>query len=120
MVNTATGLVTLSADAVIFTDPAAIPVASPLAFTVAVFLSDDCHVKVVEAEPAQDMDALAAVCAHHSIGLHVADRPGKILRIRPTTDDDNAEPWPRDMTVGDAGLKHYDCIDIYFTDPGTA
>ena len=80
----------------------------------------DCHVKVVEAESAQDMDALAAACAYHSIGLHVADQPGKILRIRPTTDGDDAEPWPRNMTVGEAGLKHYECIDIYFTDPGAA
>ena len=80
----------------------------------------DCHVKVIHAEPAQSMDALAAECAHHSIGVHVADRPGKILRIRPTTDGDDAEPWPRDMTVTEAGIKFYDSIDIYFTDPGTA
>ncbi len=80
----------------------------------------DCHVKVVEAEPAQTIDALAASCAHHSIGLHVADQPGKILRIRPTTDADDAEPWPRDMTVAEAGLKHFECIDIYFTDSDAA
>ncbi len=80
----------------------------------------DCHVKVVEAEPEQTMDALAEACAYHSIGLHVADRPGKILRIRPTTEGDDAEPWPRDMTVAEAGIKYFDSLDIYFTDPGTA
>lgn len=80
----------------------------------------DCHVKVVEAEPAQSIDALAAACAHHSIGLHVAERPGKILRVRPTTEADDAEPWPRDMTVAEAGIKYFDSIDIYFTDPGAA
>ena len=80
----------------------------------------DCHVKVVEAEPAQSIDALAAACAHHSIGLHVMQRPGKILRVRPTTEADDAEPWPRDMTVAEAGIKYFDSIDIYFTDPGAA
>ena len=80
----------------------------------------DCHVKVVEAEPAQSIDALAAACAHHSIGLHVMERPGKILRVRPTTEADDSEPWPRDMTVAEAGIKYFDSIDIYFTDPGAA
>jgi toluene monooxygenase system protein B len=80
----------------------------------------DCHVKVVEAEPAQTIDALAAECARHSVGLHVAEQPGKILRIRPTTDSDDAEPWPRDMTVAEAGLKQFECIDVYFTDSDAA
>ena len=80
----------------------------------------DCHVKVVEAEAAQTMDMLAEACAYHSIGLHVADQPGKILRVRPTTDADDAEPWPRDMTVAEAGIKYFDSIDIYFTDSSKA
>jgi len=80
----------------------------------------DCHVKVVEAEPAQSIDDLAAACAYHSIGVHVKDQPGKILRVRPTTDSDDAEPWPRDISVAEAGIKYFDSIDIYFTDPGAA
>ena len=90
------------------------------AFPILSRFQNDCHVKVVEAEPAQTIDALAAECARHSIGVHVAERPGKILRIRPTTDADDAAPWPRNMTVAEAGLKHFECIDIYFTDPGAA
>lgn len=74
----------------------------------------DAHVKVVEIEPEQTIDEVAAACAHHSIGLHVKDQPGKGLRVRPTTEDDDAEPWPGDMTVSDAGIKFYDPIDVYF------
>ena len=39
-----------------------------------------------------------------------------VLRVRATTEADDAEPWPRNMTVAKAGLKHFECIDIYFTD----
>lgn len=77
----------------------------------------DCHIKVVEAEPALTMDELAATCAVHSIGLHVKDQPGKQLRVRPTTDDNSAQPWPCDMSVADAGIVKYDSLDIYFEDP---
>ena len=80
----------------------------------------DCHVKVVEAEPEQTIDALAAECARHSIGVHVKERPEKILRVRPTTDADDAYPWPGDMTVAEAGIEYFDSIDIYFADPGAA
>ena len=78
----------------------------------------DCHVKVVEAEPAQSIDDLAAACAYHSIGLHVKTQPGRILRVRQNSDADDAEPWPRELTVAEAGIKYFDSIDIYFTDPG--
>ena len=61
----------------------------------------DCHVKVVDTQ----------------VGDTIADQPGKILRVRPTTDDDSAEPYSPDITVKDAGLAMYDCIDVYFTDP---
>ncbi len=43
-----------------------------------------------------------------------------ILRVRATTEADDAEPWPRDMTVAEARLKHFDCIDVYFTDSDAA
>jgi len=86
------------------------------AFPILSRFQSDCHVKVVEATAEQTIDALAAECARHSIGLHVADQPGMVLRVRATTEADDAEPWPRNMTVAEAGLKHFECIDIYFTD----
>ena len=74
----------------------------------------DGHIKVVEIEPELSIDQVAEACAHHSIGLHVAARPGTILRVRPTTDDDGAPPWPREMTVRDAGIRYFDSLDVYF------
>ena len=88
------------------------------AFPILSRFQHDCHVKVVEAEPAQSIDDLAAACAYHSVGIHVKDQPGKILRVRPTSDSDDAEPWPREITVAEAGIKYFDSIDIYFTEPG--
>ncbi|MEQ8348364.1 MAG: toluene-4-monooxygenase system B family protein [Sneathiellaceae bacterium] len=77
---------------------------------------EDAHVKVVEIEPGQTMAEVAAACAYHSAGVHVAPRPGVTLRVRPTTDGDDAEPWPPEVTAEAAGIKVYDCIDVYFED----
>ena len=87
------------------------------AFPILSRFQQDAHIKTVEIEPGQTMDEVAATCAFHSIGLHVADKPGRTLRVRPTTEDDSAPPWPRDLTVEKAGIRFYDCIDIYFEEP---
>jgi len=87
------------------------------AFPILSRFQQDAHIKTIEIESGQTMDQVAATCASHSIGLHVAERPGETLRVRPTTDDDSASPWPRDLTVQQAGIRFYDCIDIYFEEP---
>ena len=87
------------------------------AFPILSRFQQDAHIKTVEIAPGQTMDEVAATCAFHSIGLHVAEKPGQILRVRPTTEDDSAPPWPRDFTVEKAGIRFYDCIDIYFEEP---
>ena len=87
------------------------------AFPILSRFQQDAHIKVVEIAPSQTMDEVAAACAFHSIGLHVADRPGQTLRVRPTTDSGSAPPWPRNLTVEKAGICFYDCIDIYFEEP---
>ncbi len=74
----------------------------------------DCHIKVVEIAPELTMDEVAAACAEHSIDLHVAPRPDKVLRVRPTTETNDAPPWPREMTAEAAGIAYFDSIDIYF------
>ena len=73
------------------------------AFPILSRFQQDAHIKTVEIDPSQTMDEVAATCAFHSIDLHVADKPGRTLRVRPTTDDDSAQPWPRDLTVEKAG-----------------
>ncbi len=80
----------------------------------------DAHVKVVEADSDQTIDELADACAYHSVGLHVADQPGKALRVRPTSDRDDAPPWPGHLKVSEAGIKFFDCLDIYFDEPGNS
>ena len=87
------------------------------AFPILSRFQQDAHIKTVEIESGQTMDEVAATCAFHSIGLHVAEKPGQTLRVRPTTEDDSAPPWPRDLTVEKAGIRFYDCIDIYFEEP---
>lgn len=87
------------------------------AFPILSRFQQDAHIKVVEIDPAQTMDEVAAACARHSIDLHVADRPGATLRVRPTREADDAPPWPRGLTAAEAGIRTYDCIDVYFEEP---
>ena len=30
---------------------------------------------------------------------------------------DDAPPWPRGLTAAEAGIRTYDCIDVYFEEP---
>ena len=75
----------------------------------------DAHIKVVNVDTEMTFDELAAACKVHSVGLHVPDQPGKALRVRRTTDSDDAAPFPPEMKVKDAKLAHLDCLDVYFT-----
>tara|TARA_B100000676_G_C18047541_1_gene828999 strand:+ start:1652 stop:1927 length:276 start_codon:yes stop_codon:yes gene_type:complete len=77
----------------------------------------DCHVKVVETDVGETITQLAMNCASHSIGIHVKDQLGKVLRVRKTSDTDDQPPLRGDITVGEAGLIMYDCVDVYFSDP---
>ena len=73
----------------------------------------DAHVRVTDADDSHTMDQLAAACALPAIGCQTRHpRPGRPLRIRRTTDDDSAKTFPRDMTIREAGLRHFDCIDV--------
>lgn len=75
----------------------------------------DAHIKVVNVDTEMSFDELAAACKVHSVGLHVPDQPGKTLRVRRTTETDNAPPFPREMRVKDAKVQHLDSLDVYFT-----
>ena len=74
----------------------------------------DAHIKVVNVDTEMTFDQLAEACKVHSVGLHVADQPDKTLRVRRTTDGDDAPPFPPDMKVKEANLRHLDCVDVYF------
>jgi len=75
----------------------------------------DAHVKVVNVDTEMSFAELIETCRVHSIGLHVPDQPGKTLAVRRTTENDDARPFPLDMKVKDANIRHLDSLDIYFT-----
>ena len=75
----------------------------------------DAHVKVVNVDTEMSFAEVAEACKVHSVGLHVPDQPRKTLRVRRTTETDDAPPFPRGMKVKEAKLGHLDCLDIYFT-----
>ena len=66
----------------------------------------DAHIKVVNVDTEMSFAEVADACRVHSIGLHVPDQPGKTLRVRRTTEKDDAAPFPPTMKVKEANLRH--------------
>lgn len=75
---------------------------------------NDAHVRVIDVLPEQTMDEVAAACAAPAVDRQVRhpDRT-KPLRVRMTTPDDSAPPLAREATVGQIGLRHFDCVDVF-------
>jgi Toluene-4-monooxygenase system protein B (TmoB) len=74
----------------------------------------DAHVRVINVGPAFTMDQVAAACAAPAVDRQVRHPdPSKPLRVRHTTDQDNAPALPRSMTVAEAGFRHFECIDVF-------
>ena len=73
----------------------------------------DPHVRVTDADDSFTMDQLAAACAALALNRQTRHPEiGKPLRVRRTTEDDSAALLPREMTIRNAGLRHFDCIDV--------
>ena len=75
---------------------------------------NDAHVRVIDVRPDQTMDEVAAACAAPAVDRQVRhpDR-SKPLRVRMTTPDDSAPPLARQLTVREAGFRHYECVDVF-------
>ncbi|MDA3624665.1 toluene-4-monooxygenase system B family protein [Saccharopolyspora oryzae] len=71
----------------------------------------DFVIKLLPVDSGSTMDEVAAAAAANSIGIHVAERPGRTLRVRKQGAD---APYARDSTVADAALEATECIEIYF------
>ncbi len=71
----------------------------------------DFVLKLVPVDTENTMDEVAAAAAVHSVGIHVPDQPGKVIRARA---HGASEPFPRDMRLADTGLGPTDTIDFYF------
>jgi Toluene-4-monooxygenase system protein B (TmoB) len=77
-------------------------------------LQNDAHVRVIDVQPEQTMDEVAAACAAPAVDRQVRHpNASKPLRVRMTTPDDSAPPIPRDTTVSEAGFRHFDCVDVF-------
>ena len=71
----------------------------------------DFVLKLVPVDTENTMDEVAEAAAEHSVGIHVPNQPGKVIRARA---EGAAEPFPRDMLLKDAGLGPTDTVDFYF------
>lgn len=71
----------------------------------------DFVLKLVPVDTENTMDEVAAAAAEHSVGIHVPNQPGKVIRARAHGAD---EPFPRDMLLKDSGLGPTDTVDFYF------
>lgn len=75
---------------------------------------NDAHVRVIDVQPDQTMDEVAAACAAPAVDRQVRHPdPSKPLRVRMTTPDDSALPLERKLTVREAGFRHYECVDVF-------
>ena len=71
----------------------------------------DFVLKLLPVDTGNTMDEVAAAAAANSVGIHVADQPGRTLRVRK---QGAGTPYDRGSTVADAGLEPTECVEIYF------
>lgn len=71
---------------------------------------EDFVLQLLAVDTENSMDELAAAAAVHSVGRRVKPRPGT-LRVRR---QGGREPFPRDLKVGDSGLRPMECVEIYW------
>jgi len=71
---------------------------------------EDFVLQLVPIDTENNMDELAAAAAVHSVGRRVKARPG-VLRVRRQGSN---EPFPRDLKIGEAGLRPMECVEIFW------
>ncbi len=80
-------------------------------------LERDPHTRIIDVETGFTMDQVVEACLAPAVGYQTRHpKPGATLRVRVTTDTDDAEPFPRAMTVEEAKLRHFQQIDIFVSD----
>ncbi|AEA23403.1 hypothetical protein Psed_1156 [Pseudonocardia dioxanivorans CB1190] len=80
-------------------------------------LEKDAHTRIIDVDTDFTMDQVVEACLAPAVGYQARHpKPGAMLRVRPTTDTDDADPFPRSMTVAEARLRHFQQIDIYVSD----
>ena len=81
------------------------------AVPLALLFEGDFVVKLLAVDSEDSMDGVAEKARDVTIGVHIADQPGKVIRVRK---EGNDQPFPRDVTVADSGLEPMDGVNLYF------
>ncbi len=80
-------------------------------------IQHDFHTRMIEVPPSASMLEVIQLCLEPAVGYQLAPPPeGVRLRVRPTTDADNAPPWDDDLTVEEVGMQKFEQIDVYYYD----
>jgi hypothetical protein len=80
-------------------------------------LERDFHTRIIDVDTDFTMDEVVVACLAPAVGYQARHpKPGASLRVRLTTDGDDAEPFPRAMTVKEAQLRHFQQIDIFVSE----
>lgn len=80
-------------------------------------LEKDAHTRIIDVDTDFTMDQVVEACLAPAVGYQARHpKPGATLRIRLTSDTDDADPFPQSMTVGEAKLRHFQQIDVYVPD----
>jgi hypothetical protein len=80
-------------------------------------LEKDAHTRIIDVDTDFTMEQVVDACLAPAVGYQARHpKPGATLRVRLTTDTDDAAPFPPSMTVAQAQLRHFQQIDIYVSD----
>jgi len=80
-------------------------------------LERDPHTRIIDVDTDFTMQEVIEACLAPAVGYQTRHpKPGATLRVRLTTDGDDAQPFPQDMTVEQANLRHFQQIDIYVSE----
>ncbi len=71
----------------------------------------DFVLKLVPVDTENTMAEVALAAAEHSVGIHVRDQPGKVIRARA---EGATEPFPTDMLLSETGLDPTETVEFYF------
>ncbi|MDQ4116505.1 MAG: toluene monooxygenase [Actinomycetota bacterium] len=71
----------------------------------------DFVLKLLPVDTENTFDQVAAAASENAIGVHVAEQPGRTIRVRKQGD---ADPFPREMTVAASGLEPTECIELFY------
>jgi len=80
-------------------------------------LERDAHTRIIDVDTDFTMDEVVQACLAPAVGYQARHpKPGATLRVRLTTDSDDAKPFPRTMTVAQARLRHFQQVDVFVSD----